>query len=87
MHVYRDGSMLLIACADHTALGAQILRAAMALAVEQLAADRSRLVAALGGTEDWTILAASHKAGVICTVHVTHAAASVSGTPEEEGLL
>lgn len=56
----------------------------MALAVEQLAADRSRLVAALGETEDWTILAASHKAGVTCTVHMAHAKATVSGNPEEE---
>ena len=39
----------------------------MALAVEQLAADRSRLVAGLGDAEDWTILAASHKAGMPCS--------------------
>lgn len=40
-----------------------MLEAAAALAVELLAAERSRLVASLGEVEDWIILAASHKAG------------------------
>lgn len=57
----------------------------MALAVEQLAADRSRLVAGLGETEDWTILAASHKAGVPCTVPKMHDSPGVSGNTEGKG--
>ncbi|KAK9836321.1 hypothetical protein WJX81_005210 [Elliptochloris bilobata] len=61
-----SGLLALRAAAGPPAITAalrKVLEAAAALAVEQLAAERSQLVAALGDTEDWTILAASHKAG------------------------
>jgi len=40
-----------------------VLEAAAALAVQQLADERTRLVSALGDEEDWVVLPASLKAG------------------------
>jgi len=40
-----------------------VLEAAAALAVQQLADERTRLVSALGDEEDWIVLPASLKAG------------------------